>query len=110
MYISGRKRLHPILHLLPKRPLPPNVALGPSERKLGEPLNIAPVAQLIGCSTWTVRQTLIPKGLPHFSNLRATLRCTFRCLGRRCAHRKPAATGVEYRLTFAYSLPFVPRR
>jgi len=66
MYISGRKRLHPIVQLLPKRPLPPNVALGPSERKLGEPLNIAQVARLIGCSTWTVRQTLIPKGLPHF--------------------------------------------
>jgi phage terminase Nu1 subunit (DNA packaging protein) len=24
------------------------------------------VARLIGCSPWTVRQTLIPRGLPHF--------------------------------------------
>jgi hypothetical protein len=24
------------------------------------------VAALIGCSPWTVRQTLIPRGLPHF--------------------------------------------
>jgi len=66
MYVSGRKRLHPMVRLLPKRPLSPNVALGPSERKLGEPLNITRVARLIGCSTWTVRQTLIPRGLPHF--------------------------------------------
>ena len=33
---------------------------------LGLPLNIAEVADLIGCSSWTVRQTLIPRGLPHF--------------------------------------------
>jgi len=33
---------------------------------LGPPLNIEDVALLIGCSPWTVRQTLIPRGLPHF--------------------------------------------
>lgn len=33
---------------------------------LGEPLGIQAVAALIGCSPWTVRQALIPKGLPHF--------------------------------------------
>ena len=33
---------------------------------LGIPLNIAEVARMIGCSPWTVRQTLIPRGLPHF--------------------------------------------
>ena len=33
---------------------------------LGPPLTIAEVAGLIGCSPWTVRQTLIPRGLPHF--------------------------------------------
>jgi hypothetical protein len=33
---------------------------------LGMPLNIAEVAHLIGCSPWSVRQTLIPRGLPHF--------------------------------------------
>jgi hypothetical protein len=55
-----------MVQLLPNRPLPAHGALGLSGRKLGEPLNIAQVARLIGCSTWTVRQTLIPKGLPHF--------------------------------------------
>src|SRR5260370_19308323 len=43
-----------------ERPLEPD--FGP----LGIPLNIAEVARLIGCSPWTVRQTLIPRGLPHF--------------------------------------------
>ena len=33
---------------------------------LGEPLGIREVAQLIGCSVWTVRQRCIPQGLPHF--------------------------------------------
>ena len=31
-----------------------------------DPLSIDQVARLIGCSPWTVRQTLIPRGLPHF--------------------------------------------
>ena len=33
---------------------------------LGIPLNIREVARMIGCSPWTVRQTLIPRGLPVF--------------------------------------------
>ena len=33
---------------------------------LGRPLGIREVALLIGCSTWTVRQRLLPAGLPHF--------------------------------------------
>jgi hypothetical protein len=33
---------------------------------LGEPLAIRDVAELIGCSDWTVRQKHIPRGLPHF--------------------------------------------
>jgi hypothetical protein len=33
---------------------------------LGAPLDIKHVAHLIGCSPWTVRHVLIPKGLPHF--------------------------------------------
>jgi hypothetical protein len=41
-------------------------ARGPVRHALGTPLNIRQVASLIGCSVWTVRQTLIPKGLPHF--------------------------------------------
>ena len=32
--------------------------------QLGEPLSIEQVAKLIGCSPWTVRQKLIPQGLP----------------------------------------------
>jgi len=33
---------------------------------LGVPLGIEEVAELIGCSPWTVRQKLISLGLPHF--------------------------------------------
>jgi hypothetical protein len=31
---------------------------------LGTPLSIREVAQLIGCSPWTVRQKYLPRGLP----------------------------------------------
>jgi hypothetical protein len=34
--------------------------------ELGEPLDLKAVARLIGCSPWTVRQVLIPDGLPCF--------------------------------------------
>jgi hypothetical protein len=43
-------------------------ALRPDARPqhfLGTPLNIREVARLIGCSPWTVRQKLIPMGLPY---------------------------------------------
>jgi phage terminase Nu1 subunit (DNA packaging protein) len=33
---------------------------------LGEVLTVKQVAQLIGCSPWTVRQKHIPRGLPCF--------------------------------------------
>lgn len=33
---------------------------------LGEPIPISEVAQMIGCSAWTVRQRLLPAGLPCF--------------------------------------------
>ena len=33
---------------------------------LGRPLTIEEVAGFLGCSPWTVRQRLIPSGLPHF--------------------------------------------
>jgi hypothetical protein len=33
---------------------------------LGDPLSIDDVAALVGCSAWTVRQKLLPRGLPHF--------------------------------------------
>ncbi len=34
--------------------------------RLGAPLNIRQVAELIGCSPWSVRNTWIPRGLPFF--------------------------------------------
>jgi hypothetical protein len=33
--------------------------------RLGIPLSIGEVARMIGTSPWSVRQTLIPQGLPH---------------------------------------------
>lgn len=33
---------------------------------LGDPMGVKEVAALIGCSPWTVKQALLPKGLPHF--------------------------------------------
>lgn len=33
---------------------------------LGDAMDIKAAARLIGCSAWTVRQVLIPKGLPCF--------------------------------------------
>ena len=33
---------------------------------LGPPLDIKQVAAVIGCSPWTVRQKLLPRGLPFF--------------------------------------------
>lgn len=37
-----------------------------AEDPLGEPMAIQHVAQLLGCSIWTVRQRHLPSGLPHF--------------------------------------------
>ena len=36
------------------------------EDTLGEPLSIHEVAEVIGCSDWTVRHRYLPQGLPHF--------------------------------------------
>src|SRR6266478_9263023 len=47
-------------------PCPPEKAQRPARRSLGEPLSINLVAELLGCSPWTVRQTLLPRGIPHF--------------------------------------------
>lgn len=38
----------------------------PHNTLLGSPLSIRQVATMLGCSPWTVRQTHIPDGLPHF--------------------------------------------
>src|SRR5258707_12757934 len=37
-----------------------------SVESLGEALNVKQVAELIGCSPWTVRYRHLPQGLPHF--------------------------------------------
>jgi hypothetical protein len=55
---------------------PPESVHGPLAGKLGRPLDINQVAEMIGCSPWTVRQTLIPRGLPHF-RFKASGRLTF---------------------------------
>jgi len=44
----------------------PGAILGQAAPPLGLPLDMRQVADLIGCSPWTVRQTLIRRGLPHF--------------------------------------------
>jgi hypothetical protein len=33
---------------------------------LGTPLSIREVAELLGCSPWTIRQKYLPSGLPYF--------------------------------------------
>jgi hypothetical protein len=38
----------------------------PGDLLLGAPLSIRTVAQLLGCSAWTVRQKHVPCGLPYF--------------------------------------------
>ena len=72
--IPGGKRFPP--HFPPQRgPIlrepgafwpAPGADCGPFGDGLGMPLSIEEVACLIGCSPWSVRQTLIPRGLPHF--------------------------------------------
>jgi hypothetical protein len=39
-------------------------AIRPPIHSLGEPLTIHEVAELLGCSVWTVRQRYMPQGLP----------------------------------------------
>jgi AraC-like DNA-binding protein len=40
-------------------------AIQPRTQSLGEPLTIHEVAELLGCSVWTVRQRYMPQGLPY---------------------------------------------
>jgi hypothetical protein len=42
--------------------------------RLGEPMDIEDVAELLGCSVWTIRQRYLPAGLPH---IRASARGRF---------------------------------
>ena len=48
------------------QPLADGSAAPPAQGKLGRPLDIRQLAGLIGCSPWTVRQKLLPLGLPFF--------------------------------------------
>ncbi len=43
-----------------------SVAESSATEALGRPLAIQEVAFILGCSIWTVRQRLLPLGLPHF--------------------------------------------
>jgi hypothetical protein len=43
------------------------------EDAMGAPLPIGEAARLIGCSPWTIRQTLMPRGLPYFRSGRGKL-------------------------------------
>lgn len=54
----------------------PPFPVEPLHGKLGRPLSLRQVARLLGCSPWTVRQTLIPQGLP-FLRFTASGRLTF---------------------------------
>ena len=60
----------PCLGHCPPQPGPfwgqPEAFLGPPAPALGLPMDLRQVSALLGCSPWTVRQTLIPRGLPHF--------------------------------------------
>src|SRR5277367_2128097 len=38
----------------------------PHPEPMGTPLSTDEAARVIGCSTWTLRQKLLPRGLPHF--------------------------------------------
>lgn len=64
---TGRNKGH--LAILPLAEVPeavPEAGMTEREQLLGEPMSIREVARLIGCSAWSVRQTLLPKGLPHW--------------------------------------------
>ncbi len=73
--MRGLSQPGPILREPVPIPRPPAVNAGPVS-SLGPPLGIRAVAEMLGCSPWTVRQTLIPRGLPHF-RFRASGRLTF---------------------------------
>lgn len=52
----------------PQEPGAPGGEPTPSgaDSRLGAPLDIGQVARLVGCSPWSIRNTWIPNGLPHF--------------------------------------------
>jgi len=52
----------------PPQPAAPGGQPTPSgaDSRLGQALDIGQVARLVGCSPWSIRNTWIPRGLPHF--------------------------------------------
>ena len=48
------------------QPLEPQECREQLRSQLGEPMDIRRAAALLGCSSWTVRQRLMPMGLPCF--------------------------------------------
>jgi hypothetical protein len=52
----------------PRAELPAGKPAGrrPTDDPLGEPLTIIEVSELLGCSTWTVRNRHLRRGLPYF--------------------------------------------
>ncbi|HZR18561.1 MAG TPA: hypothetical protein VFE51_14815 [Verrucomicrobiae bacterium] len=47
-------------------PLADKLADPPAAAKLGRPMYLTETAAMLGCSPWTVRQKLMPRGLPFF--------------------------------------------
>ena len=63
----------------PTQPVAPGgqpAASGARDR-LGQPLDIRQVARLVGCSPWSIRNTWIRKGLPHFRSSGASSKLIF---------------------------------
>jgi hypothetical protein len=88
MRVLSSESLVPVRQPLPLRSMvsESGISQGPSMCKLGRPLNIGQVARLIGCSPWTVRQTLIPRGLPYFR---------FKSLGRLIFYQDQVIRWIE---------------
>jgi len=66
--LSTKSSANPSASLVPglASGLADGLAAPPHAARLGRPLYISDAAAVIGCSPWTVRQKLIPRGLPHF--------------------------------------------
>jgi hypothetical protein len=66
--LSATSPANPLASLAPGLAgrLAPGLAAPGTPNTLGPPLTIGQVAALIGCSPWTVRQKILPRGLPFF--------------------------------------------
>ena len=68
--LAGGPKFKPSLGFAPISLGPSGPHFGPQRSPnvhlLGTPLSIREAARIIGCSPWTVRQRLVPMGLPCF--------------------------------------------